>query len=90
MNVLFLFVSLPKVIDGNGLFDSLILEFQKNGHNVFVATKNKTNNITELKHEKGIEVLRIKSREFTGVSSNIKKALGYQEYTIKQTILIKK
>lgn len=35
-------------------------------------------------------MLRIKSHEFTGVSSNVKKALAYQEYALKQCYYTKK
>lgn len=83
MNILFLFVSLPQLDSGNGIFASLIKQFKDNGHNVFVAAKAKNSCETAFCVEYGINVLRIGSNEFTGVSSNIKKALAYQEYTFK-------
>lgn len=84
MNILFLFVSLPNLEDDTSLFSSLINEFKRQGHNVFVSTKAKDEPKTTLKIENGIEVLRIKAHDFTGESSNVKKALAYQEYSIKQ------
>ncbi len=83
MNILFLFVSLPQLDSGNSIFASLIKQFKDNGHNVFVAAKAKNSHETTIGVEYGINVLRIGSNEFTGVSNNIKKALAYQEYTFK-------
>lgn len=84
MNILFLFVSLPSLDTETGLFTQLINEFKKNGHQVFVSCKGRNVNRTELVIENGISVLRIKSHDFTGVASNVKKALAYQEYALKQ------
>lgn len=89
MNVLFLFASLPPLGSNSGLFVQLINEFKKNGHTVFVSAKGKNVNKTELVVENNIQVLRIKSHDFTGVSSNVKKALAYQEYTLKQRFYTK-
>ncbi len=83
MNILFLFVSLPNLKEDNSLFASLIKQFKENGHKVFVSAKAKNSRTTSLESEYGIQVLRIGSNEFTGVSNNIKKALAYQEYTLK-------
>lgn len=85
MNVLFLFVSLPNLDTSNNIFASLIKEFKNQGHNVFVSTKGDSDKPTKINYEADIPVLRIKSHDFTGVKSSIKKALAYQEYTIKQT-----
>lgn len=90
MNILFLFVDLHNVENGDGLFSSLVMEFKNQGHNVCVATRCYEEIKSILSKEGGIDVLRVKSNEFTGVSNNIKKALAYQEYTIKQTFLVKK
>lgn len=90
MNILFLFVSLQDLSTGNGIFASLINEFHKNGHSVFVSSKGRDSQKTHVSVENGIKVLRIKSHEFTGVQSSIKKALAYQEYVLKQTYLTKK
>ncbi len=90
MNILFLFVSLPKLDSGTGLFVQLINEFKKNGHNVYVSAKGHGVEKTELVKENDITVLRIKSHDFTGVSSNVKKALAYQEYALKQRYYTKK
>lgn len=84
MNILFLFVSLPNLKEGNNIFTSLIKEFNVQGHNVFVSTKGSYDSKTKLLIEEGIPVLRTKSHDFTGIKNNIKKALAYQEYTIKQ------
>lgn len=84
MNILFLFVSVPNLDKSNNIFASLIKEFKKQGHNVFVSTKEENKLPTRVNYEAGIPVLRIKSRDFKGVKSSVKKALAYQEYTIKQ------
>ena len=90
MNVLFLFVYLPQIDSYSGLFTQLINEFKKNGHNVYVSAKGKDINMSEVVTENSIPVLRIKSHAFTGVSSNVKKALAYQEYALKQRYYTKK
>ena len=90
MNILFLFVSLPDLAEENQIFSSLILEFKRQGHNVFVATKDKGEEKSQVVMENGIRVLRVKSHPFTGVANPIKKALAYQEYVIKQRHLVKK
>lgn len=84
MNILFLFVSLPDLNSSNNIFASLIKEFKDHGHNVLVSAKSRDNTHTHVNNESNIPVLRIKSHEFTGVKSGIKKALAYQEYSIKQ------
>lgn len=83
MNILFLFVSLPQLDSGNSIFASLIKQFKDKGHSVFVAAKARNSRKTTFGSEYGINVLRIGSNEFTGISNNIKKALAYQEYTFK-------
>lgn len=90
MNVLFLFVSLPDLSNDGGLFPALIHEFVKHGHRVLVSSKGRNKKNTEITDEGGIPVLRIKCHDFTGVSSNIKKALAYQEYSLKQRYYVKK
>lgn len=90
MNVLFLFVSLPHLSNKSEMFPSLIHEFVNHGHNVFVSSKRKGIGETRIDEEAGIQVLRIKSEDFTGVSNNVKKALAYQEYVIKQRYYILK
>jgi len=90
MNILFLFVSLPDLSNDGGLFPSLIHEFVRQGHKVFVSSRGKNVERTEVKIEGGIPMLRVKCPEFTGVSSNVKKALAYQEYVVKQRFYIKK
>ncbi len=90
MNILFLFCSLPNLSDDSTLFSSLINEFKRQGHNVFVSAKGKNIEKTAVVTENGIDVLRIKCPDFTGVTNNIKKAIAYQEYVIKQKRFIKK
>lgn len=90
MNVLFLFCSLPSLETNSGLFVQLINEFKKNGHNVLVSAKGTGVSKISLETENGIPVLRIKSHDFTGVSSNVKKAIAYQEYALKQRYYTKK
>ena len=90
MNILFLFCYLPPLESNNGLFVQLINDFIKHGHNVCVSTKGEEGNKTYVHKENGVDVLRIQSHSFTGVSSNVKKALAYQEYAIKQRFYTKK
>ena len=90
MNILFLFCSLPNLSDDKSLFSSLIHEFKHQGHNVFVSAKGQNTSKTELVEENGIPVIRIHSQDFTGVSNNFKKALGYIEYSIKKVYYTKK
>lgn len=90
MNVLFLLVSLPHLSNDEGLFPSLIHEFVRHGHRVFVSSRGKNIGKTEVVEEGGVPVLRIKCPEFTRVSNNVKKALAYQEYAIKQRYYVKK
>lgn len=90
MNILFLFCSLPNLSDDSTLFSSLINEFKRKGHKVFVSAKGRNVSRTELVEENGIPVIRIQSQDFTGVNSNVKKALGYIEYSVKQVHYTKK
>lgn len=90
MNVLFHFVSLTHLSNEGDMFPSLIHEFVKHGHKVFVSSKGKNVEKTKMIEEAGIPVIRVKSHDFTGVSNNVKKALAYQEYVIKQRYYILK
>lgn len=90
MKILFLFCHLPSLNSDNGLYVQLINEFKKYGHHICVSAKGNGEEKTQIVIENRIEVLRIKSQEFTGVSSNIKKALAYQEYSIKQRFYTKR
>ncbi len=90
MNILFLFCYLSDLGSNNGLFVQLINEFKNNGHNVYVSAKGNDVHKTEIVIENDIPVLRIKSHDFTGVSSNVKKAVAYQEYALKQRYYTKK
>lgn len=90
MNILFLMVSVPQLSNRNGLFPSLIQEFNRHGHKVLVSTKGKDDGGTKVETEDGIPVLRISGPEFTGISNNVKKALAYQEYVLKQRYYIMK
>ena len=90
MNILFLFCHLPSLERNNGLFVQLINEFIKHGHHICVSAKGQGIKKTQLVKENGIDVLRITSHDFTGVSSNVKKALAYQEAAIKQRYYTKK
>ena len=90
MNILFLFAYLPNLDSDMGLFVQLVNEFKNHGHRVLVSAKEKELGKTRIETENDIPVLRIKSHDFTGVSSNVKKALAYQEYAIKQRFYTKK
>lgn len=90
MRILFLFCYLPPLDSNNGLFVQLIKEFAKHDHDVCVSAKGQVVGKTCIRKENGISVLRIKSHNFTGVSNNVKKALAYQEYALKQRYYTKK
>lgn len=90
MNILFLFCHLSPLDSNNGLFAQLINELHKQGHHICVSAKGQQIDKTCIQKENGIDVLRIKSHDFTGVSSNVKKALAYQEYAVKQRYYTKK
>ena len=90
MRILFLFCHLPILNTNNGLFVQLINEFGRHAHHICVSAKGQGIKKTQLVKENGIDVLRIKSHDFTGVSSNVKKALAYQEYAIKQRYYTKR
>ncbi len=90
MNILFLFCYLPNLDSNQGLFVQLINEFKTNGHKVIVSSKGQDVEKTIVRQENGIEVLRIKSNDFTSVASNVKKAFAYQEYALKQRYYTKK
>lgn len=90
MNILFHFVALSSLSKSGGLYPSLIHEFVKHGHKVFVTTKGRCENKTKVVEEGGIPVLRVSCPDFTGVSNNVKKALAYQQYVLKQRYYVKK
>ena len=90
MNILFLFVALPHLSSDKALYPSLINAFKEHGHRVFVSSKSEKNKSTILCNENGVEVLRIGGPSFTGVSNNVKKALAYQQYVLKQRYYIRK
>ena len=90
MNILFLFCSLPSLDSENGLFVQLVNQFKTHGHHICVSAKGQGITKTQMINENGINVLRIKSHDFTGVSSNVKKALAYQEYVLKQRYYTKR
>ena len=75
MNILFIFVSLPPLSNHDSLFPSLIHEFVRHGHKVFVSSRGKDIEKTEVNDESGVSVLRVKCPEFTRVSNNVKKAV---------------
>ena len=75
MNILFHFVSLPHLDNETSLYTSLIHEFKKHGHNVLVSSRsNDDSQESKCVIENGLQVLRVKSRPFTGVANPIKKA----------------
>lgn len=90
MNILFLFCSLPNLSNREGLFSSLIHEFVSHGHHVLISSKGKGEKKTTFIIEESIPVLRIGGPEFTAVSNNVKKALAYQQYVLKQRHNVKK
>lgn len=90
MNILFLFCSLPNLSNKEGLFPSLIHEFVSQGHRVLVSSKGKDKKKSAVCIEDGIPILRIGGPEFTSVSNNVKKALAYQQYILKQRYYVRK
>ena len=90
MNVLFQFVALPNLTSETNLFCSLVNEFVKAGHNVKVATKGDAKKETSICRENGIDVLRVKCDDFTGVASKIKKAIAYVKYSYLIVKYVKK
>lgn len=76
MNILFLYISLPHLSE-NGVFTDLIKEFDKQGHNVKVATPSKKGIDEGINQEAGIDVLRFKTDQLTNNTSNIKKGIAY-------------
>jgi glycosyltransferase involved in cell wall biosynthesis len=88
MNILFHFVALPNLSNKSSIFTSLIHEFKSNGHRVFVSSKGLGISKTSLSEENSIPVLRIKSNDFTGITDNVKKAIGYIEYSFKQAYYV--
>ena len=90
MNILFLFCSLTNLESESGTYCNLINEFARQGHHVMVSAKGRVISKTQMVKENGVDVLRIKSHDFTRVSNPIKKALAYQEYVIKQLYYTKK
>ena len=67
MNFLFLFAYLPRLDSNSGLFVQLINEFKNHGHHICVSAKGQQVDKTCIQQENGIDVLRIKSHDFTGV-----------------------
>ena len=90
MNILFLFVSLSNLSNERTLYSSLVNEFRRQGHNVLVSSKAMNSSKTEVVDENGISVLRIGGPEFTAVSNNVKKALAYQLYVLRQRYYVKR
>ena len=90
MNILFLFVSLPNMSNETSIYNALIHEFKRNGHTVFVSSRLNTEGKTGVYDENGVKVLRIKNSKLTAVSNNVKKALAYQVYSLKQRYYTKK
>lgn len=90
MRVLFHFVSLPLLTNESNLFSSLINEFVRQGHSVKVTTKGSVDCETSVSCENGIDILRIKCDDFTGVANKVKKALAYVKYSFLQTKLVKR
>ena len=90
MNILFLFISLPK-LENTSIFSDLIKEFAKNGHNVKVATPLSGSDQPEgIRIEAGIEVLRFRTDQLTGNKSMIKKGLAYLKLLYQYPRAIKK
>src|SRR5690606_17203199 len=79
MNILFLYISLPHLSE-SGVFNDLIKEFHRNGHNVKVATPSNSDEKTGVYKEAEIDVLRFKTNQLTRNTSNIQKGLNYIKF----------
>lgn len=89
MRILFLYVSLPHLSQSN-VFNDLIREFAKQGHDVRVATPLNTDEEEGVKNEAGIKVLRFKTDQLTRNASNIQKGLAYIKFIFQSRRAIKK
>jgi len=89
MNILFLFVSIPHLSE-SGVFNDLIREFVRQGHNVKVATPLKPGCKEGINIEAGIKVLRFKTDQLTRNSSNIQKGIAYIKFTYQSIFAIRK
>ena len=77
MNVLFLMISFPDIKKDSNLYSDLTEEFEKNGHNIYVATllEKKYNQNTYLERVKELHILRVRAGDWFNIDSVIKKGL---------------
>jgi len=77
MNVLFLMISFPDIREHSNHYTDLAEEFNKKGHNVYIATllEKKYNQNTYLERVKELNILRIKAGDWFDTNSVIKKGL---------------
>lgn len=68
MNILFLLLSLPNMDESSNMYADLVKEFALEGHQVYPVAPLQKGEITCLKREAGIEVLRVKTRELFNVN----------------------
>jgi len=70
VNVLFLMISFPDIKKNSNLYTDLVEEFNKNGHNVYIATlsEKKYNKDTYIKETNGLTVLRVKCGDLFNVN----------------------
>lgn len=61
MNVLFLMFVFPDMNKSFNMYTTIVEEFARNGHNVFVIAPASTGDKTRVKVEKGIKVLRVRT-----------------------------
>ncbi len=75
MKILFLLLHLDENEKSSSMYTDLIEEFRDNGHDITIMAPSH-NNKTYITKERGVEVLRVKSRESLGISNMIKKGIA--------------
>lgn len=74
MKILFTLLRTPLDLFNSGMYADLIMEFQRNGHDVTIIGGSQDE--TKLYNEEGIRILRVKSMPIVYVKNLIKKGIG--------------
>lgn len=77
MNILFLMISFPDIKKSTNLYADLAIEFQRNGHNVWIATllENKYGEETYFEEVNGLKILHVRAGDWFNTNSVIKKGI---------------
>lgn len=77
MNILFLMISFPDIRKNTNLYSDLAEEFNKNGHNVWIATllEKKYKKETYFEEVKGLNILHVRAGDWFNTNSVIKKGI---------------